>query len=203
MTKATRTRRTPEERRAQLLDLGVQMLAERPLAELSMEELAGAAGISKALVFHYFGSKAEFQVAVASAAADEFFAVTEPDPTLDLDGQLDQSMCAFVRYVSDHREGYLMLVRGVSGGDGALGGLFTHTRDRFVRRIVDKLGPVDVGAPLLHLAVRGWVAFAEEVTVGWADDPTTSEDELLVLLRDSLTQIVALALGVPAGSLLT
>lgn len=198
MTKATatRTRRTPEERRAQLLVLGVEMLSTRSLAELSMDELAASAGISKALVFHYFGSKAEFHLAVASAAADEFIALTEPDPTLELDAQLDQSMRAFVRYVGDNRVGYLMLVRGAGGGDEAMLGLFADTRDRVVQRIVTKLGPIDLDGPLLRLAVRGWVAFAEEVTLSWADDPRATEEEILDLLRDSLTAVVARALGV-------
>lgn len=199
MTKATRSRLDPAARRAQLLELGVQMLSTRPLAELSIDELAAAAGTSKALVFHYFGSKAEFHLAVVAAAADAFFAITEPDPALDLEAQIDQSMRAFVRFVADDRAGYQMLVRGSGGGDPALQALFDQTRDRFVHRIVDKLGPIDVGAPLLHLAVRGWVALAEEVSVTWAGDPQADEEEVLALLRGSLAQVVALALLGPSA----
>ena len=45
--------------------------------------------------------------------------------------------------------------------------------------------------------VRGWVAFAEEVTTTWVSDPSVGEDVLLDLLRDSLTRLVELAFAEP------
>ena len=200
MPPATRTRRSPEARRAQLLDLGLELLAGRAsLDDLPMDELAAAAGISKGLVFHYFGSKREFQLAVAQAAADDFFAVTEPDPELDLDAQLEQSIDAFVAYVRDHRDVYVNLVRGASSGDAALRALFDRSRDRFVGRILERLGRGVEATPLLRLAVRGWVALAEELTVAWADEPEADGDAVRVLLRDSLAHVVLVGLtGEPA-----
>lgn len=196
MTSATRTRRRPEERRAQLIELGLELLATRSsLDDLPMDELAAAAGISKGLVFHYFGSKRDFQAAVAEAAADEFFAVTEPDPTLDLDVQLRQSMEAFVGYVSQNRDAYVNLVRGTGGGDDAMSSLFGRTRDRFVGRILERLGAADDPSAMLRLAVRGWVAMAEEVTVTWAGDPRPDEAAVLTLLSDSLAHLVLMAVS--------
>ncbi len=200
MTAATppvRSRLSPDERRAQLLALGLEMLRERALHELSVDELAASAGISKALVFHYFGSKPELLQAIASAAADEFIAVTEPDPALSLDDQLEQSMAAFVRYVADNQVGYAMLVRGPASTDEAMRELFERTRTRVVDRIIDKLGPLDPAPPGFRLVVRGWVAFAEEVTTTWVSDPSVGEDVLLDLLRDSLTRLVELAFAEP------
>lgn len=188
-TPAVRSRLSPDERRAQLVGLGLEMLRERPLHELSVDDLAAAAGISKALVFHYFGSKPELLQAVAAAAADEFIAVTEPDPSLPLEDQLEQSMAAFVRYVADNQVGYVMLVRGPASTDEAMRTLFEQTRTRVVDRIISKLGTLDPEPPGFRLVVRGWVAFAEEVTTTWVADPAVGEDELLRLLRDSLTRL--------------
>ncbi|MCU1499990.1 MAG: TetR family transcriptional regulator [Acidimicrobiales bacterium] len=196
MSPATRTRRTPEDRRAQLIELGLELLAgQRTLDELPMDELAAAAGISKGLVFHYFGSKREFQTAVAEAAADEFFAATEPDATLDLDAQLDQSIEAFVSYVRDHRHAYVNLVRGAASGDAAGQALFDRTRERIVARILERLGQATDPNPLLRLAVRGWVALAEELTLTWADDPAADRAEVSILLRDSLAHLVHVGLA--------
>lgn len=202
MTAATppvRSRLSPDERRAQLLALGLEMLRDRALHELSVDELAASAGISKALVFHYFGSKPELLLAIASAAADEFIAVTEPDADLPLDDQLEQSMAAFVRYVADNQVGYAMLVRGPASTDEAMQELFERTRTRIVDRIIDKLGPLDPAPPGFRLVVRGWVAFAEEVTTTWVGDPSVGEDALLGLLRDSLTRLVELVFADPLG----
>lgn len=193
MTPATRTRLAPDARRDQLVAIALELLSDRALHDLSIDEVAAAAGISKALVFHYFGSKAEFQLAVARAAADDFIAVTEPDPTLPIDEQLEQSMQAFVSYVADNRVGYVMLVRGPANDDDAMRVLFDQTRDRIVDRIVSKLGPIE-GMPGFPLTVRGWVAFAEELTTTWVAEPSVSQGELLRLLRESLTALVTVAL---------
>ena len=74
-----RTRLRPDARRAQLIALGVDMLATRTLDELSVEDIATEAGISRGLLFHYFASKQEFHLEVARAAAQELIARTEPD----------------------------------------------------------------------------------------------------------------------------
>ena len=201
MTPATpaRSRLSPEERRAQLIGIGLELLRHRPLHEVSVDELAAEAGISKALVFHYFGSKAELLQAIATAAAEEFIEVTEPDPSLPLEEQLEQSMAAFVRYVADNQTGYVMLVRGPASTDDAMRALFEQTRTRVVDRIIAKLGPLDPQPAGFRLVVRGWVAFAEDVTTTWVDDPSVDEAALLVLLRDSLTRLVELVFADPLG----
>ncbi len=194
-TSGTRSRLSPAERRSQLIALGLELLRNQALHELSVDELAAAAGISKALVYHYFGSKADLLRAIAAAAAEEFIAVTEPDPALLLEEQLDQSMAAFVRYVADNQVGYVMLVRGPASTDDAMRELFERTRTRVVERIMSKLGPFDPAPPGFRLVVRGWVAFAEEVTTTWVNDPSMGEDVLLALLRDSLTRLVELVVA--------
>ncbi len=56
MDAVKRVRLSPEERRAQLIDLGVRMLADRPLEQISVEDIADQAGVSRGLLFHYFAS---------------------------------------------------------------------------------------------------------------------------------------------------
>ena len=67
---------SPDSRREQLLGLGVRLLATRSLDDLSIETLAEEAGISRGLLYHYFGNKQEFHTAVVRRAADDLFAVT-------------------------------------------------------------------------------------------------------------------------------
>ena len=76
MSTTTRTRLSPAERREQLLDLGVRLLADRSLDELSIDVLAEEAGISRGLLYHYFGNKAAFHEAVVRHAADDLIART-------------------------------------------------------------------------------------------------------------------------------
>ncbi|MDN5895962.1 MAG: TetR/AcrR family transcriptional regulator, partial [Nocardioides sp.] len=64
MTATPRVRMNPASRREQLLDLGVTLLATRSLDEISIEMLAEEAGISRGLLYHYFGNKQDFHEAV-------------------------------------------------------------------------------------------------------------------------------------------
>ncbi len=76
------TRLSVEARRRQLLKLGADLFARHSLDELSMAVIAREAGISKALLYHYFPSKADFFEATLRAAAEELGVRTEPDPDL-------------------------------------------------------------------------------------------------------------------------
>ena len=75
---APRTRLSPEQRRSQLLDLGVRLLATRSVDELSIDLLAEEAGISRGLLYHYFGNKHQFHEAVVRRAADDLVSQTAP-----------------------------------------------------------------------------------------------------------------------------
>jgi AcrR family transcriptional regulator len=60
-----------EERRKQLVALGIELFAERTYDDVSIDELAHAAGISKGLLYHYFPTKRDFYIATVKQAAQE------------------------------------------------------------------------------------------------------------------------------------
>ena len=199
MTASTkRVRLSPEARRAQLIELGVEMLATRTLDELSVELIAAKAGISRGLLFHYFASKQEFHLEVARAAAAEMIARTEPDPELPPVEALRQALSAFVSYVEENPDNYTSLVRGAASGDADMRAIFDATRATMANRIVTVVGGLGLAlGPRADLAVHGWVAFAEECVIRWIGTLPTPEldrDALLELLTKSLPA-VALAAG--------
>lgn len=193
MTSDRRTRLDPSERRAQLVELGVHELAEHGLHDLSVETVAARAGISKALLFHYFGSKRRYRLAVVAAVADDLLARTEPDPEQPPDVQLRQSIVDSVEYVSARRQLYLSLVRGAASGDAEMREIVDRTRSALVARILD--GATDLGLPsddpLLPVAVRSWLALAEEAIIAWAPDGPVSLDRLLDFVESSFYRTVA------------
>ncbi len=81
-----------DERRRQLLELGAELFARHTFDELSMARIAREAGISKALLYHYFPSKHAYFVAALEQAADEVRRRTEPDPSLPPDQALATSL---------------------------------------------------------------------------------------------------------------
>jgi AcrR family transcriptional regulator len=186
-----RTRLSPDARRAQLIALGVDMLATRTLDELSVEEIATQAGISRGLLFHYFASKQEFHVEVARAAAAELIARTEPDRSLPPLDALRGALTAFMDYVVENPDNYKSLVRGAASGDTDMRAIFDRTRSTMAGRIISVLD--DLGLPLgprAELAVHGWVAFVEECVVRAIDNRSLDDDGF----RDGLLELLAKSL---------
>ena len=178
----TRTRLSPDQRREQLLDLGVRLLATRSLDELSIDLLAEEAGISRGLLYHYFGNKTAFHEAVVRHAADDLIAQTAPPPGGEPLERLLVSVTAYVDYVLANFEGYVSLVRGAAGGNETLRGIYENVRDVLDDRIFleDAQGELIADTPHHRLIVRGWSAMTEELVISWRTRPgDVSREELL------------------------
>jgi len=199
MPTPTRARLSPEERRAQLVALGKEMLSTRPIDEVSVDDIAAAAGISRGLLFHYFASKRDFHVAVATAAAEEMLDnLTPKDPGVDGLDQLRSSLAALIDYVDTHRASYLSLVRGAMSGDPDMQALFEWTRARVTVRVLEGFGYRPDGPAVVPLAVRGWVGFVEDTVTTWlqGDGLGIDRDAMLDLLERSLLALIRAALDV-------
>ena len=199
-----RVRLTPEARRAQLIALGVEMLASRTLDELSVEDIATQADVSRGLLFHYFASKQEFHLEVARAAAQELLRRTDPDPALPPAAALRAGLEAFADYVAENPDSYKSLVRGAASGDADMRAIFDETRAVLAGRIVDIVAGLGVPlGPRAELAVHGWVAFAEECVIRWIDLRAVDRDAVLDLLTKALPALVLAASDEEVGGLMS
>jgi AcrR family transcriptional regulator len=199
-----RVRLNPEARRAQLIELGREMLATRRLDELSVELIAQAAGISRGLLFHYFSSKHEFHVEVARAAAAEMLRRTEPDTDLSPVEALRAALTSFIEYVEENPDNYKSLVRGAASGDAEMRTIFDATRSAMAQRIIDVVAGMGLEVhPRVTLAIHGWVAYVEECVVRWIDSRTVCRDELLDMLTKSLPAVALSATDEDVGTLVS
>lgn len=185
---AKRVRLSPDERRTQLITLGVKMLGERAIEDISVSEIAARAGISRGLLFHYFPTKQDFQLAVVQQANAELLVRVVPDPGLGLAEMLRDSVGRYIDYVSESRTSYLALLRGPTSSDPALADMVAQTRRAIVGIILSEapLSDQERADPRLLLSVRGWVAFTEETTLSWLREETISRAALIDLLVESL-----------------
>jgi AcrR family transcriptional regulator len=194
---SSRIRMSPDNRREQLLELGVRLLSTRALEELSIETLAEEAGISRGLLYHYFGNKQDFHTAVVQRAADDLYVRTAPTGDGTPLEQLAGSLARYVDYVAENYQGYVSLIRGAASGHEEIRQIYEASRAALTARIFE--GPVAeeaaalglVDTPAVRLLVRGWSSFVEEVVVEWVRDHRgLSRDELLALLSGSLPGIL-------------
>jgi AcrR family transcriptional regulator len=193
---------SPEQRREQLLDLGVRLLAHRSLDELSIDLLAEEAGISRGLLYHYFGSKQEFHEAVVRHAADQLIAQTTPPADGEPQERLLTSVTAYVDYVVANHEGYVSLVKAAAGGNDSLRAIYDEARSALNSRIFREDAPLEKGSekgageviadnPASRLVVRGWSAMTEELVLAWIDEPAgVTREDLIVIIAASLKAVV-------------
>jgi AcrR family transcriptional regulator len=171
----------------------VRLLATRSLDELSVDLLAEEAGISRGLLYHYFGGKQGFHEAVVRRAADDLIEQTAPPVDGDPIERLHTSVAAYVDYVVANHEGYLSLVKAAAGGNETLRRIYEEARDALNGRLFreDPQGTVVPDTPVTRLVVQGWSAMAEELVLAWIDDPRgIGRDELVGVLAASLPALV-------------
>jgi AcrR family transcriptional regulator len=193
MATARRARLSTDARREQLVALGVEMFSERPFDEVSIDDIAAAAGISKGLLYHYFPSKRDFYVAVVRHSADEMQEVTETDPSLPPLERLAAGLDRYLEYVDTHARGYATVLRAGIGSDPEVASVVEGVRAAMAGRILEDL---PIGRPLppaVRIAVRGWVGFAEAASLEWLERRDLDRDELRDLLIRALTGAVETA----------
>ena len=198
MTSTTgRVRMSPEGRREQLLEHGTRLLSTRTLDEISIELLAEEAGISRGLLYHYFGSLQEFHVAVVRRAVQDIYAITAPRDIDDPLEQLAASLGAYVDYVAANHTGYVSLIRAAAGGNEELRAVYLDARRALTDRIFAIAGPDHLAAlgvvdsRATRLLVDGWAAMVESVVVAWVVDPhDLSRADLLSRLALALPAVL-------------
>jgi AcrR family transcriptional regulator len=184
-----RLRRTAGDRRAQLVRIGLELLPTTPVQELTIDEVARRAGISRSLLFHYFATKREYYTAVTRAAADLMLDHLLPDPGSAPEDPVTGMLDRYVGWVETFRESHLAFVRGAGGGDPWVAEVYEDTRNRLVEVALATLGLPDDA--VRRQLVRAWFAFTEDLVGSWADQPAMSRPDLLALLRDVLDRLVA------------
>jgi AcrR family transcriptional regulator len=197
------TRLPPDERREQLVRLGVQLLGQRPHEQVSIGELARAAGISKGLLYHYFPTKSDFVVAVLRQSRAELERRMAPDPALGPAEQLDRNLDAFLGYVEEHAPGYLAVARARGGDDEAIRAEILEGRRRRIRALADfaaALAGEPVASPALDAALEGWLSFCEGVVVRWLAERDLEREDVRFLLRQALLAALESVAGVDGSA---
>lgn len=198
-----RVRLDVEERRGQLIELGLQHFGERAYDDVSIDAIAEAAGISKGLLYHYFPTKRAYYAATVKEGAARLVASTVAGDTADPLASLEAGLDAYLTYVKAHARAYATLMRSGVGVDPEIARIVDETRATFVDRLIAGFAgserSVLLDAPVVRLALRGWVGFAEAASLGWveaiaAGAEAPSQEEVRTLLGGAMMEIVRSAL---------
>ncbi|HYB99799.1 MAG TPA: TetR/AcrR family transcriptional regulator [Candidatus Limnocylindrales bacterium] len=152
-------------RRAQLVDIGRKVFAQRGYEAASVEEIAERAKISKPIVYEHFGGKEGLYAVVVDREIEHIVtcivdAISVGTPR----ERLEQAALAFLRYVKERPEGFAMLLRDApaSKRTGEMPALMYDLADRVGAIFTDqfrKAGYDAKAAPIYAHALVGMVAF--------------------------------------------
>lgn len=204
----TRRRLSPGDRRSELLILGAEVFGQRPYDEVRIDEIAERAGVSRALMYHYFPDKRAFFAAVVQAEGERLFEATNApaDPGQSLFGQVRAGVLAYLHYDEQHPHGAWAAYMGIGRADPVLRGLDdlgelanAKQADRIIDRVWAAAGqPLDgTTARELRATVYGWLAFTFELCRQRVLDPTLDGDFVADTCAHSLLDAVGRVPGIP------
>jgi len=182
-------RMTTEARREQLLAFGRQHFAEHGYEAMPMDAIAERAGVSKGLLYHYFGNQRGFYMETVRRVTDEVIAITEPPADQPLDQAFRVMVTRFVGYVQEHGAIYNALVRGGLGSDTEVNELLDRVRTTTMNRIFERLG-IHQPSALSQVATYGWVSLVENACAEWTLAGGASPDQLVDFFISALKPVL-------------
>lgn len=203
----SRRRLSPDDRRKELLSLGAEVFGQRPYDEVRIDEIAERAGVSRALMYHYFPDKRAFFAAVVRAEGERLFEATNtpPEPGQSLFQQLRAGVLAYLRYDEEHPHGAWAAYVGMGRSDPVLRGIEDIDNDRQADRIVARIHSA-VGDDLdpkverdLRITVYGWLAFTFEMCRRRLIDPSIDAAQVADACAHALLDAIGRVPGIPSA----
>jgi len=162
-------RLNPTQRRAQILAAAETLFAARPYPEISVLDVAEAAGITPGLVYHYFESKEGLFDAALEASAERLLLASLPDPSLPIPQQWELGLKGYLDHVLVHRTAYVNLFRGPAAHEPGLQLIAERTRLAIMNHALAVLGVSNSATPATRLSLRGYVGYVESVVLDWLE----------------------------------
>lgn len=182
-----------EERRQQLIGVALELFSRRSPDEVSIDEIASAAGISRPLVYHYFPGKLSLYEAALQRAAEDLagrFAEPRVGP---LGTRLLRVMRRYFDFVDEHGPGFAALMRGGPAvGSSTTNALVDSVRQAAYDQILSHLDVTEPPARL-ELVVRSWISLAESTALIWLDGRRIPRAELEAQLVHDFAALTAVS----------
>lgn len=182
-----------EERRQQLIGVALELFSRRSPDEVSIDEIASAAGISRPLVYHYFPGKLSLYEAALQRASDDLAARFVEPHEGPLGSRLLRVMRRYFDFVDEHGPGFSALMRGGPAvGSSTTNALVDSVRQAAYIQILSHLGVTDPPARL-ELVVRSWISLAESTALIWLDGRRIPREELEPQLVNDFAALAAVS----------
>ena len=177
-----------EERYAQILATASRLFSRRSYAAVSLEDIASAAGVTRGLLHHYFGTKRDLYLAVVRH-------ITRLPPWEDDGTAAGDTTVLVSRYVDlfldsaeRNKAAWLAIAGGAGiGRDRALEKILLEIEEAYVDRVIEIFGGDPGAASQAERAVlRSYGSFAQAVSREWLSHRRFSREQAHTLLVHTL-----------------
>lgn len=172
---AVRRRLSADDRRRQLVGIGLARIVDTPIQDLSIDAVAAEAGISRGLLFHYFPTKTDFYLACIAAAGRRILRNTAPSESDRGPVQVRTMLTAMIEQIDRRRAFYLTLVHGSGVADPRVSEVYDSVRSVSTDRVLSALDLPPTSRPVVH----AWWAYVEDRALTWSGVPAAERSESL------------------------
>lgn len=173
----------------------LELFSEHDAEDVSIDDVATAAGASRALVYHYFGGKQELYVAALRSAAKELEERLRPvSAGTALEG-LAAGLTRYFDFVEDHAAGFAALLRGgPANRAGDVGEIVEGVRQRLFKMVMNQMH-VSEPSPVVRITLRSWIASVETAGLDWLENRDVDRPTLERLLVEQMVALLGAAAG--------
>jgi AcrR family transcriptional regulator len=188
-----------DERRAQLLALGRTAFASHPYDEVSIDDLAKKAKLSKGLFYYYFPTKRDLYIAGLTETSQELVdkLVTNVAKETAPRERALAGVDAYLAHVESQGSAFVALMRGGIGSDPQV----TAVLEKVRLGILDEFltgNPISTflrTRPLSRIAIRSWIGMVEAASIEWLATKEIPKSEVRDMLVDQLFSLLTKVLG--------
>jgi AcrR family transcriptional regulator len=173
-----------DERRKQLIDAGLALFMERSYDSISMRQIAKTAGVSKALLYHYFPSKVDLFMATVADQASELQTLIQSTTDGTPEQRLVDTLDAYLRWIERHALAWAKLMQSAATIP-EVRAVVVDFRGKTLARIVEELTGNSVPSPRLRTALEGWLGYMDAAILDWIEHRDLSRDELRDILLNA------------------
>lgn len=165
--------------RARLIAVALEHFATRPYDEVTVGEIARAAGVAHGLLFHYFESKRGLYLAALEHAGEQLVIAHRTDPDAAPGTRIRRLLTSHLEHLAANEHVALNLILRGAGNDAAAYQAFERNRWRMTDWVCEQLD-LDPGRHATRSALRAFARAADEATAQWLGAGRPVEVEMAV-----------------------
>ena len=166
----------PAQRHEQILEAANHLFAERAYDEVSVEDIAGAAGVTRGLVHHYFGGRREVYIALVERLGAEREERLRPPIGRSARARVADTVSRWLDWTEANRAIYLATMgRGEDIADPDVRRVVIDLVRRAVALLTTFHADIAEDSPRLRHALECWTGLNRAATRRWLRGEATRE----------------------------